>query len=300
LTIVNNTIVSGRHGILLNSAGTSNNSFNTIANNTITATGANDNGIYLLSTSTTRTMLNNTIYNNTIKANGSQGYGIFITSSGITKNTINGTNISLNIINASGALAVGINITDNGTDTITNNTIWANATAPGVCLYIAPASNADSIYWNNFTSGYNFINITNATNNFNTTVGGVAEGNFYQNWSNSYYGWTSSIGGNWADGGTHYPANVTNTPGIFVGTQGTDNGPWIQAVGGSAAFYGPIFAGIGMTTAPTWGQYVSGTSITWCGGPINASRQLGVFTTGAGILVINQTNQYSVPIWKPE
>jgi|GEM_PF-2539264 len=108
---------------------------------------------------------------------------------------------------------------------VTNNTF--NSTS-GTLMYIDQNSEYNQIYWNNFagTSGYYIdINMMPLTNYFNTTVGGVSQGNNYYSISSLRIYDANSDG--WGDSGPDYPLSTTIWPAKWnsMSSDGTDYGP---------------------------------------------------------------------------
>ena len=104
--------------------------------------------------------------------------------------------------------------------TFRNNTITTNT---GRGIYSNAQSYNLSFYWNTFTdsSGY-FVQDFNGTNHYNTTVNGVAQGNFYFNISSLEI--FDSSGDGWGDTGADYP--VSNLTWISkFSNYGIDYGP---------------------------------------------------------------------------
>lgn len=137
-----------------------------------------------------------------------------------------GNNVSLNTVNATdgGLTIISVSSAKNGT--VANNTFIGNST-DGTAIEISTTNGNNLFYFNNFLSELYFINNTDATNRFNTTVGGFGAGNNYSNIS--LYNIIDSNGDGWGDSGTQYPANATNTPGIFtIGSLGNDSGPKVN------------------------------------------------------------------------
>jgi hypothetical protein len=188
----------------------------TIANNSMTGTGGGPICIYVTTLSNNWTIQNNTC----LLSKGSAGaYGFYLTAASVGNFTI--TN---NSINVSGSSAPGIELDGSSGNTITNNSIWANTTS-GTDILIDSAATSNKIYYNNLTGSSNYISNANAGNTFNTTGG---KGNIYANVTSGAYAGllTSSTNNGWANGGTKYPANATNTPGLFkAGSLGNDSGP---------------------------------------------------------------------------
>lgn len=243
----------------------------TIANNTIYSKGTSSFGIELQATAQNWTIQNNSVY--TI---GNTAPAVYLAAS-----TSNRTLITLNNITTTGT-GNPINITSTapqaGNNNITNNTL--NASNTRASLLIGFGSGNNSIYYNNFTSGKYFINDTNGSDFFNTTVGGFAEGNFYANIS--LYALTSSTNNGWADGGANYPANATNTPGIFTSDSlGNDNGPWIGISSGST-----IIGMVGTALSWTWQTVVAGNQIPQYSG---LGWTWGTYSSGSGVLTPNGT-----------
>ena len=130
-----------------------------------------------------------------------------INSSIVANNTMDGggRNNSLNITNSKG-------------NSVHNNTL-KNATT---LLRVDSLSFNNTFYWNNFTdtAGY-YVNDTNGTNSYNTTVDGKNEGNLWHNIMNGSIvatGETASgygIGFYIGDDGDGVPYNITSSAGKF-------------------------------------------------------------------------------------
>jgi len=183
--------------------------------------------------------INNRVLNSTLQSSTSSGVFLW---TGSNNNTILYSNVSGSTVSGSGGLAIGTNSQNN---TIANSTINGLATLyavliSGTCsgnvfinntfknatstlLDIDLTSGNNRFYWNNFTnaSGY-YINNRNNTNTFNTSVTGVAQGNYYDNISTKNVFDSNSNG--WGDTGADYPINVSTWATKWTGN-GTDYGP---------------------------------------------------------------------------
>lgn len=221
-TFTNNTFnMSGvTQGVLIESAAT-NFTNSTISNNTVwvggAAVAAGAAFVQLSIAAVNVTYANNTF---TAKAGTAQWYGLRVNNSNVTQINFTGNNL-----NVSGAGAYGVHLSlSTLNNSITNNSIWVNTTN-GTAFLADSTSGNNVIYYNNFTGGQFFINNSNSTNTFNTTVGGVGQGNNYSNITS--YAIYDSMANGWGDIGSQYPANATNTGGIFAsGSVGNDSGPW--------------------------------------------------------------------------
>lgn len=107
-------------------------------------------------------------------------------------------------------------------NTFINNTLISdNQSIP--LLYVRFNAGNNTFYWNNFTqtSGY-YINNSNSTNKFNTTIGGVAQGNYYYGISGKNVYDSNSDG--WGDSGSEYPLSNSTWGEKWMG-YGSDYGP---------------------------------------------------------------------------
>lgn len=185
-----------------------------ISGNNITTQGADPTSAGVL---TARDVNLTTIANNSIRTSG--GVGIYAAdgkNATIFNNTINSSNVGLKISSDLFGFTPA-------NDVITNNSIWTTYFT-GTDVIFSSSSNNNFFYYNNLSGSGGFINNSNSTNFFNTTVGGVAKGNIYENIT-SYAIYDFNLDG-WGDTGPQYPANATNSPGLFSpGSVGTDNGP---------------------------------------------------------------------------
>ncbi len=90
-------------------------------------------------------------------------------------------------------------------------------------VYADSISRTNRIYYNNFSSSrLAHAYSSNGTNQFNTTVGGVAQGNYWDDVL-SLDIWDMAGADGWADSGTQYPYNATN--GANVSGYVADFGP---------------------------------------------------------------------------
>jgi len=183
-TLVQNnefTISNGGNYILYIGGGTTGERYlnNTISNGNGACLGAN-----LVA------MLNATFANNRIFCNnsGTDSGALWFNGAGATLSVSNSTfaNNTLEVRTVSPTSqpirfrATGGTIMKG--NTFVNNTL-INSFTSGL-VYINPLSGNNLFYWNNFTAttGY-YVNDTNGTNRYNTTINGTAEGNW---WFNAY------------------------------------------------------------------------------------------------------------------
>lgn len=160
--------------------------------------------------------------NNRINTTGSSVRGIVVQRLANWNNTDNAT-IFNNTVNVTASAGIAIYVgTPANFNTITNNSLWT--ASDGIDIQLISGAGKNAIYYNNLTGSGNYIDNVNANNTFNTTGG---KGNIYANIS-LYTNLTDANLDGWADGGAGYPANATNTPGLFKsGSLGNDSGPGI-------------------------------------------------------------------------
>ncbi|VVB58145.1 Right handed beta helix region [Candidatus Anstonella stagnisolia] len=164
-------------------------------------TSTSSNGISLVIAA------NNSVSNSSFAS--TSGYGMTLSSS--FGNNITGSNIT-------SASNIGIVLTASNSSRFTNNTISASTAA----INISSASSLNLFYYNNITASV-WVNSTNASNYFNTSVGGHAQGNIYNGiWA---YDLRDADADNWADLGTQYPLSSSTVPARWIGL-GADYGPW--------------------------------------------------------------------------
>jgi hypothetical protein len=160
-----------------------------------------------------------------------------VTNSNITSRT--GTGLVLGSASDNNTFT-GLRIDSNGTLTTslinaTNNTFRNNTFISSdngsALLTLDLNSNDNLIYHNNFTqtAGY-YVNNANETNQFNTTVGSVAQGNYYYGIENLDI--TDNNGDGWANTGSKYPINDTNWA-TGWNNLGADWGPAVTVAGSS-------------------------------------------------------------------
>jgi parallel beta-helix repeat protein len=225
--LINITLAGGTYG-----AGLSASSYNTLSG--INATASNGIALGFESGSNHNTVLhsrlnsaslagvdisassNNTVLNSTILGRGNAATNGGLTISGTSQNNTV-ANSTINGLGGSSGNAV-VNIFGAG-NTLSNNTILNGTTM----VHLNASAYNNLLYWNNFTS-LPWVNSSNASNHFNTTVDGRAQGNHYYNIS-AYNLSDSNVDG-WADFGSAYPLNSTNAPGAWIGS-GADYGPWV-------------------------------------------------------------------------
>ncbi|MCA9487337.1 MAG: right-handed parallel beta-helix repeat-containing protein [Nanoarchaeota archaeon] len=117
---------------------------------------------------------------------------------------------------------ISVNITSDSSNGVFYNNTFGSSELSADLLKIDSSSGNNTFYWNNFsqTSGI-YVNDSNGTNNFNTTIGSSPAGNF---WHNVLSGGVSMTGnGNsifsgysYASSGTGYPySNSTSLGKIF-------------------------------------------------------------------------------------
>ncbi len=214
-TIANNTIYTSPDGSVgINVSGGLYNS--TIINNTINTSGPGSDGI-LIDTccgwNSDFTGANITILQNTINTTGTNAPAVFLNGAH------NNTNISNNIfISASNA----VNMTNSQNNTFINNTLIS--TGATALIIGGKVSNNNSFYYNNFSQGGitpAYIDNGGSNNSFNTSVSGVAQGNWYADLS--ILDITDANADGWGDAGSKYPYNSAHTAN-FTGN-GADNGP---------------------------------------------------------------------------
>ncbi len=203
--------------------------YTVLINNTAYATGGYP-AIYLLGASRTN-FTNNS-------ATGAYGQGIQVHNSAnnvflnnrFSSNTLNGVlnygsnyNIYLgNFFYSDSGFGVLISAATNAIrNNFTNNTFYSNVS--GVFIGDNRASNS-TFYGNRFYAGLGYINNTDTYGDifFNTTVGGVAQGNYYENILNISISDADYNG--FGDSGAEYPYNGSNSGGKWIGN-GSDYGP---------------------------------------------------------------------------
>ncbi|MGV8161939.1 MAG: BspA family leucine-rich repeat surface protein [Candidatus Nanoarchaeia archaeon] len=147
---------------------------------------------------------------------------LFYQGGGFNINNVDASTIIL--CNASNSNITNSNATRGGIMThFTSNSIFANNTlysgsGSGNLLYLNINSSNNTFYWNNFTSttGY-YVNDTNLTNKFNTTISGKGEGNLWPEVLNGSVQISGSNSSSYknnfyiGDEGIGYPYNGSNS-----------------------------------------------------------------------------------------
>jgi parallel beta-helix repeat protein len=197
-TILNNDFYGDTWGVFIADYGNYHPSYSVVNNNTFTNMGSGM--VYLHSSD------NNVISNNTL--NGATIYGIALSvdaaaAAGVSHNNT----ISGNVIRD--ALEVGLYADNCSDNDFYNNTI--NGSERGIHIYDGAQRN--SFYFNNFTSITNYY-VNNelavaAGNTFNTTDGGVAKGNYYDDILT--IGIFDGDQDGYGDSGVAYPYNSSQT-----------------------------------------------------------------------------------------
>ena len=172
-------------------------------------------------------------------------YGIYATS--IENSTFLGGNVT-------GTYTIYLTSSSKNNQ-FTNLTLNASTTH----IYADITSSNNSFYWNNLTGNGTWVDDSGQNNTYNTSVGGVAEGNYYAGIISVAV--FDSNGDGWADAGKDYPLNSTNVPTKWFGNS-TDWGPYTQA---NSTVTGPQ----GTATAWDWlgldstVKTISGTVLNW-------------------------------------
>ncbi|MGV8087420.1 MAG: BspA family leucine-rich repeat surface protein [Candidatus Woesearchaeota archaeon] len=214
---------------------TFNSNNNTITNATTTATTGYGIGIQGSSNNNILTNINTTSNSNAMHISSGNNSIInnitFISNTSTSifiQNAINNSITNSTIISINGSKVIEISHNSTNNSFINNKIISTNKT--GTLVYINETSGNNIFYWNNFTdtTGY-YINGTNTTNKYNTTISGNGEGNIWYNVINSSVNIrgtiNSSITGLYiGDAGTGYPYNITTSLGK-VTTGVTDYAP---------------------------------------------------------------------------
>ena len=174
---------------------------NTLRNNNITSL---DIAIMLESN-----IVNNTIANNIINASGESAIDIYGSDMGVNKNIIaNNT-----IISEGYGILFELTAEEN---IISNNTFISPLST---IIYVESTDAIENVfYWNNFTntSGL-YIEDSDGSNFYNTTINGNPEGNIYYNVLNGSVNIAGSLASDYGgglyigDSGTGYPYNSTNS-----------------------------------------------------------------------------------------
>jgi parallel beta-helix repeat protein len=234
---------TNRTGILSNA--TNNNTFFNIFVNASRGAFASYNSVNLNITSNQLIGFNETalglyggsdyawIFNNTFQSmHGAAGNVSASHNSTITNNDfISNSSNALNLLNSHNATITNNNFTSNttvisinnaDTNVLHSNTL-ISGTQTSTLVDIDSNSENNILYYNTFTetSSY-YVDNEGAGNEFNTTVGGVAQGNYYYNIL-SLNIFDSSLDG-WGDSGSDYPFNATTSPSKWSGI-GADFGP---------------------------------------------------------------------------
>lgn len=206
ITIRDTKITAGSHGIFFIS------STGMAVQNTSSVVSGGGYAAYLNSYS-------NATFNNTTLSSPTLGIFVFSNSHNIT---ITNSNIS-----ASGTFG-GVLLSTSDNAYISNNTL-SGGSAPALLYYLSAASRNgrvlnntlsstgtelkinsvsgnNTFYWNNFsnTSGY-YVNDTNGFNYYNTSVAGVAQGNYWFNVLNGSVEILDVDADGWGDSGSGYP-----------------------------------------------------------------------------------------------
>ena len=210
-TVANSTATGlGGIGIILAS------SYNNIHN--VTATSNSDKGLQISS------YTSNTITNSTLISTSSYALYLYRSSSSMIANcTIRSNNTAIYIdLDPS----VGIGSTRN---TIYNNTLISGSGASNM-LYVSANSTNNTFYWNNFsaTTGI-YVNDTNGSNYYNTTLNSSGAGNIWANVINQSVQVLGNLTSpftslNYGSAGSGYPYNNSTSDGKLIGNV-VDNGP---------------------------------------------------------------------------
>ena len=314
-TITNTTANANNSAISLASSS----NFNTIAN--MTATATNQYAIILDSCS------DNTIRDSTAISNNSAIHLISSFNNAITNNTATSNNTIIYIEGPMGScsgndsmceffssdklvcemldctwasVAGNNNFTDNtvtgGThgfyvSDIVGNTFVGNSIGNNSLdsVYLDSASSGNTFYWNNFTATSGaYVNDTNGSNYYNTTISGHSEGNI----------WANVMDGRVAITGTN---NSTGFPSLRYGTNGsgypygnsTSEGMFSCNYAGCAD-YAPLtdpsiipnVIGNGLSIDVSGSGLNTSVSIGGSSGDVNGTRQSGTKT-------VNITNSYT-------
>ena len=236
-------LASSSNNTLTNSTGTSTSDagifLSSSSNNTLTnftGTSTSSRGIYLYGSSNntitnstgTSTLYygisldsssNNTIANSTFRSNGTSstsGVAHLVSASSnlFSNNTINSTNTAANAMR-------GIYIASGSNNNFTNNTIVVAGGTTTAAIQVLAAS-ANNLFHRNNIDATVWVNNSNETNQFNTSLSGVAQGNNYT--GISAYAIFDQNSDGWGDAGAAYPLNATSAPIKWIGF-GTDYGP---------------------------------------------------------------------------
>ncbi|MHA1988660.1 MAG: LamG-like jellyroll fold domain-containing protein, partial [Promethearchaeota archaeon] len=214
----NNRLVNNSGSATLNGTGimlSTNVSYNVLINNTGTAYGT-------LYTSAGIMLSNNASYNNLTGniGRGENQQGLYVLTNGINNIITNNTFRS----NGDEVVKISTNCSNN---TFTNNTMISENGA-GKLLLVGTSSTGNLVYYNNFTETTGLYVENSYSNNdtlYNTTVGGVAKGNYYFNISSLNI--TDSDNDGWGDSGSDYPLDETTWPSKWYGYS-PDWGPYIS------------------------------------------------------------------------
>ena len=220
-SLINSSGTAGLHSIYIY----------TSSNTTIdssTGTSNTGNGIYAWYNSH-----NNRIINST--GTSTSGYGIYVytsnnniivnssgassSSNGLRLIASSGNNITSSTLRSGTSTPVFMNGSSNN-NIISNTLISNNNLTDLIKLYL---SSGNKLFWNNFTqtTGY-YVQDSNGSNFYNTSVGGVAQGNYYFNiTSKNIY---DSNNDGWGDSGDDYPLSSLTWASKWTG-YGTDYGP---------------------------------------------------------------------------
>jgi hypothetical protein len=168
------------------------------------------NPIYLFSVSGSR------IYNVTAISNATQGLAF-------AAYLLTNTTISNSRFIAYGQNSFSVHLNENSIgNTLINNTFASNSTIAQ--LYIHGGSSGNRIFWNHFMDSTGAYVNDEETNFYNTSINGIAQGNYWANVLNGSVKITDSNHDGWGDGGQGYPYSELTSLGKFIGS-GKDYGP---------------------------------------------------------------------------
>ena len=205
LVIYNNKFAfHTKRGITSTDGDSNNYSYNNVSYNT-------EHGIYFLGSTT----LSNVSWNDVVGNGADSGsyHGVYLDSDDADYNTFDNNSVS-----DSGGVEVYLASGD-------SNVFYNNSIAGDQCVNLSATADSNAFYHNYLSKGTlnNFVYNGNSTNNFNTTVGSVYQGNYYNDIS-SYAIYDSDSDG-FGDTGPDYPYD-------------SDMAYWF----GEGADYGPIGA----------------------------------------------------------
>ena len=160
-----------------------------------------------------------------------------------------------------------------------NNTLLSSTgNVNNSLLRISDIAYNNSFYWNNFTeTGGYYVNNSNFSNKFNTTVLGNAQGNEY---FNIFYRRVYDSNSNgWGDDGEEYPINSTN---------------WIDKWAGYGQDYGPRTLRLEDLIAPSYNLVSHNNTIAGeiCRFRVNISDNYRLHSTGQYIFSTNNTGTW--------